>query len=65
RTTERRRLRLLEEGIAEEQLARVHAPIGLSIGSRTPEEVAVAIGAQIVQVANLSRREDRAPRARV
>jgi xanthine dehydrogenase accessory factor len=65
RTTERRRARLLEEGVTEEQLARVHAPIGLSIGSRTPEEVAVAIGAQIVQVANLSRREDRAPRARV
>jgi xanthine dehydrogenase accessory factor len=52
RTTERRRAKLLEEGVAEEDLARIHAPIGLSIGSRTPEEVALAIGAQIVAVAN-------------
>ena len=52
RTTERRRERLLELGVAEEELARIHAPIGLSIASRTPEEVAVAIGAQIVAVAN-------------
>lgn len=52
RTTERRRARLLELGVAEQELERVHAPIGLPIGSRTPEEVAVAIGAQIVAVAN-------------
>jgi xanthine dehydrogenase accessory factor len=52
RTTERRRERLLELGVAEEELDRVHAPIGLSIASRTPEEVAVAIGAQIIAVAN-------------
>ena len=38
--------------MAEEELERIHAPIGLSIASRTPEEVAVAIGAQIVAVAN-------------
>ena len=52
RTTERRRERLLELGVTEEQLERIHAPIGLSIASRTPEEVALAIGAQIVSVAN-------------
>jgi xanthine dehydrogenase accessory factor len=52
RTTERRRARLLELGVAEEELERVHAPIGLPIASRTPEEVAVAIGAQIIAVAN-------------
>ena len=52
RTTERRRERLLELGVAEEELDRIHAPIGLSIASRTPEEVALAIGAQIVAVAN-------------
>ena len=55
RTTERRRERLLELGVAEEELDRIHAPIGLSIASRTPEEVAVAIGAQIVAVANRAR----------
>jgi xanthine dehydrogenase accessory factor len=48
RTTESRNERLLAEGVTEEQLARIHAPIGLRIGSRTPEEVAVAVAAEIV-----------------
>jgi xanthine dehydrogenase accessory factor len=52
RTTERRHARLVEQGVPEEQLARIHAPIGLSIASRTPEEVAIAIAAQIISVAN-------------
>ena len=52
RTTERRAERLREEGVTEEDLARVHAPIGLPIGSRSPEEVAVAIAAEIVSVFN-------------
>lgn len=52
RTTERRAERLREEGVTDEELARVHAPIGLPIGSRTPEEVAVAIAAEIVSVFN-------------
>jgi len=51
-TTDRRRAALREAGVTEEELARVHAPIGLSIGGRTPEEVAIAIGAEIVQVTN-------------
>ena len=48
RTNEGRNERLLAEGVTEEQLARIHAPIGLRIGSRTPEEVAVAVAAEIV-----------------
>jgi xanthine dehydrogenase accessory factor len=52
RTTERRAERLREEGVTDEQLARIHAPIGLRIGSRSPEEVAVAIAAEIVSVFN-------------
>jgi xanthine dehydrogenase accessory factor len=52
RTTERRNERLREEGVTDEQLARVHAPIGLKIGSRTPEEVAVAVAAEIISVFN-------------
>ncbi len=40
--------RLREEGVPEEQLARLHAPIGLKIGGATPEEIAVSIIAEIV-----------------
>jgi xanthine dehydrogenase accessory factor len=66
RTTERRRGKLIEEGVSEDQLDRVHAPIGLPIASRTPEEVAIAIGAEIISVANrASRTEDVAARTRV
>jgi len=50
RTNEDRAERLRAEGVTDEDLARVHAPIGLKIGSRTPQEVAVAIAAEIVQV---------------
>ena len=48
RTTDDRNERLRAEGVTDEQLARIHAPIGLRIGSRTPEEVAVAVAAEIV-----------------
>lgn len=41
---------LREEGVAREKLARVHAPIGIEIGSLTPEEVAVSIVAELIAV---------------
>jgi xanthine dehydrogenase accessory factor len=49
RTTARREERLREDGATDAELARIHAPIGLSIRSKTPQEVAVAIGAEIIQ----------------
>lgn len=42
--------RLRDNGAAEERLAKVHAPVGLDIGAVTPEEVALAIMAEIVSV---------------
>jgi xanthine dehydrogenase accessory factor len=49
----RRRVRaaleqLSRDGVASERLAAVHAPIGLDIGAETPEEIAVAIAAELV-----------------
>lgn len=40
---------LTEEGIAQEQLDKVHAPIGLPIGGQRPSEIAVSIMAEIIQ----------------
>jgi xanthine dehydrogenase accessory factor len=51
RTNAERAERLRAEGVSDDDLARIHAPIGLDIGSRTPEEVAVAVAAEIVAVA--------------
>jgi xanthine dehydrogenase accessory factor len=48
KTHARRLERLRAEGLPEEQLARLHAPIGLKIGAGTPEEIAVSIIAEIV-----------------
>jgi xanthine dehydrogenase accessory factor len=50
RTNQRRAERLRAEGVAEGDLARIHAPIGLDIGSKTPEEVAVSVAAELVAV---------------
>ena len=40
---------LRAQGVGEEQLARVHSPIGLEIGAETPEEIAVSILGQVIQ----------------
>ena len=41
---------LRAEGFSDEQLAAVYAPIGLAIGSETPEEIGVSIAAEMIQV---------------
>jgi xanthine dehydrogenase accessory factor len=49
KTHAKRLERLAEAGFSEQQLARIHAPIGLKIGAQTPEEIALAIMAEIVK----------------
>lgn len=41
---------LLKEGFSQMDIDRVHSPIGLSIGAETPEEIAVSILAEIIQI---------------
>jgi len=41
--------KLLEEGFTQNDLARVHSPIGIAIGAETPEEIAVSIVAELIQ----------------
>lgn len=48
KTQAARREHLLEAGLTEEQLARLHGPIGLDLGGREPAETALAILAEIV-----------------
>ena len=49
RTHEDRLARLKEAGLTDDELARLHSPIGLDLGARTPEETAISIAAQMVQ----------------
>ena len=41
-----------EEGYSEEQISTIHAPIGLKIGARTPEEIAISIAAEMIAIKN-------------
>lgn len=50
RTHARRLESLREEGMNAEELARIHAPVGLNIGARSPEEIALSIIAEITAV---------------
>lgn len=53
--------RLQHLGLTGTQLARLHGPVGIDIGSHTPAEIAIAIGAALIQVRN--RHTRRLPRA--
>jgi xanthine dehydrogenase accessory factor len=50
RTHDDRLARLREAGLTEAELARLRSPIGLDLGARTPEETAVAIAAELIQL---------------
>lgn len=64
----RRRVTMVKQGLIEEAgcdpevINRVHTPIGLNIGAETPEEIAIAIMAEIIQVKSASGRNSTYPR---
>jgi len=49
--------KLKEEGFTEKELFRCHSPIGLPIGSNTPEEIAVSIMAELISIRNSKNNE--------
>lgn len=57
RNQDARKQRLAEHfDLSAEELARLHGPVGLDIGARTPAEIAVSVLAEIVQVKNAASR---------
>ncbi len=50
RTHEDRIARLRQAGLGEAELSRLHSPVGLDLGARTPEETAVSIAAEFIAV---------------
>ena len=50
KTHAKRKERLAEVGITDEMFARVHGPVGLNIGAKSPAEIAVSILGQIIEV---------------
>jgi xanthine dehydrogenase accessory factor len=50
RTHDDRLARLREVGVTETELSRLRSPIGLDLGARTPEETAIAIAAELIQL---------------
>ena len=49
KTQAARHKRLAERGYGEDALARIHGPVGLAIGAKSPEEIALSILAQITE----------------
>src|SRR5690606_33398610 len=41
--------RLVQSGFAESEIARIHGPVGLAIGSKSPAEIAISIMAEITE----------------
>jgi xanthine dehydrogenase accessory factor len=49
RTHAKRVARLVEAGFTEAEIARIHAPLGLAIGAKSPAEIAISILAQVTE----------------
>ena len=60
KTTEKRKERLQMLDIPAEQIHRLHAPVGLNIGSKTPPEIAIAILAELTQLRAQLRQQNHA-----
>ena len=63
RTHAKRKERLAEAGISEQQFARIHGPVGLNIGAKSPAEIAVSILGQVIEVRARRREALSAPKA--
>jgi xanthine dehydrogenase accessory factor len=50
RTHAKRKERLAQAGITDEQFARIHGPVGLNLGAKSPAEIAVSVLGQIIEV---------------
>ncbi|GAB3982371.1 XdhC family protein [Actinoallomurus acanthiterrae] len=50
RTHDDRVKRLLDAGVTDDEIARLRSPVGLDIGARTPEETAVSVAAELIQL---------------
>ena len=65
RTCAQRNERLVEAGVDAEGMSRIHSPIGLDLGARTPEETAISICSEIISLrsgrANASLRDAKGP----
>lgn len=61
RTNAKRRERLAMFDLTPEQIARLHGPVGLDIGSKTPAEIAIAILAQLVQLRQAQQKQGQEP----
>ena len=56
KTSEARRARLLTLDVTDNEVAKLHGPVGFDIGSRTPPEIAVAIAAELIATRNAHKR---------
>ncbi len=52
RTHEKRKTRLVDAGFSEDEISRIHAPIGVDIRAKDPKEIALSIVAELIKTRN-------------